>query len=114
MKASLITITLAAMLSVASLGYAQQEFEAAAEDKKSSDIDQKKTKNGKVVRPSQHSSVVVMMSEHGLEIFSPGASVELGLGEKLVTEPIEHEQRIGEGIYDKKSHGGIRLIGWFF
>ena len=81
---------------------------------KTSEIEQKRTKDGKIIQPSQHSSVVVMMSEHGLEVFSPGATAELGQGEKLLTQPVEHEQRIGEGINDKKSHGGIRLIGWFF
>jgi hypothetical protein len=71
--------------------------------------------DGKVeVEPSQHSSVVVMMSENGLEIFSPGADPELGIGEKLLTEPIEHDRRVGDGTYDTKPHGGIRLFGWFF
>jgi len=69
---------------------------------------------GVVRKPSQHSSVVVMMSENGLEIFSPGAEKDLGLGEKVLTEPIEHDRRMGDGHYDRKPHGGIRLFGWFF
>ncbi len=116
MKTNLTIVVIAGMLTLAMAhsSQAQQGFESSAGDKKSSTIDQQKTKDGKMYRPSQHTSVVVMMSEHGLEIFSPGARAELGQGEKLVTEPVEHERKIGDAVSDKKSYGGIRLIGWFF
>jgi hypothetical protein len=103
----------AVSFTVAQTSHAQQEF-AADGTPKSSAMEQQETRDGKVVRPSQHSSVVVMMSENGLEIFSPGARPELGKGEKLVTEAIEHDRRIGDGTYDTKPYGGIRLVGWFF
>lgn len=71
--------------------------------------------DGKVdVKPSQHSSVVVMMSENGLEIFSPGADPKLGNGEKLLAEPIEQGRQVGDRHFDDKPYGGIRLLGWFF
>ncbi|MEM1157735.1 MAG: hypothetical protein AAF649_02085 [Verrucomicrobiota bacterium] len=114
MKTYLKTVAIILLMSMISSSYAQQQFEATQDERSSSAIDQEKTRDGKIVQPSQHSSVLVMMSENGLEVFSPGADSKLGVGEKIVTEPVEHEQRVGEEINDKKSYGGIRLFGWFF
>ncbi|MEO0453741.1 MAG: hypothetical protein AAFY98_06345 [Verrucomicrobiota bacterium] len=65
-------------------------------------------------QPSKDSTVHIMISEHGLEVLNPLAGDELGIGEKVVSEAIEQEGRIGDGHRDRKQYGGIRLFGWTF
>ena len=111
MKASFWLFIISGMLCISAVQ--AQQFESGSQ-KRPSAIQEKETRGGKVVEPSQHSTVVVMMSENGLEVLSPGAPKELGIGEKVVSETIEHEQQVGNSTYDSKPFGGIRLFGWFF
>ncbi len=103
------------MVTVGSLS-AQQEFRAT-DSKKRPDViaePDSSTPKDRVRPPSSQTSVVVMMSEKGLEIFSPLAPSEWGVGEKTLSEPVEHEGKVGDSNTDRKPHGGIRLVGWFF
>jgi len=97
MKTKLAAGLLVAAVTFVQLGHAQQELESGTGGKKSSSLQQKEGE--KVVIPSQHSSVVVMMSENGLEIFSPTARPELGIGEKVLSKPAEHDRKIDSGAF---------------
>jgi hypothetical protein len=67
----------------------------------------------KVLRPKTH-GVIVMMSEQGLQVISPLAPKELGIGQKVLSPNIAQEGRIGDEKSDRKPFGGIQLIGWVF
>ncbi|MEM6822454.1 MAG: hypothetical protein AAF558_11000 [Verrucomicrobiota bacterium] len=84
-----------------------QEFQSTTP--KRSGVIQEPSKSGRIDDvPTKHSTVVVMMSERGLEVISPTADPEMGIGERLVTEDL------GTNEYDRKPYAGIRLFGWFF
>jgi hypothetical protein len=61
--------------------------------------------------PPKATGVVVMMSEHGLQVINPLAPKALGDGRKLVTQsyvvnPVSTD--------DPKPYGGINIIGFDF
>ena len=58
--------------------------------------------------------IIVMMSEHGLEVINPFAPASLGIGRKTLTQNIAQEGRIGDENHDRKPFGGIKLIGFDF
>lgn len=64
-------------------------------------------------RPKTHGAIV-MMSERGLQVLSPGAPASLGRGETILSANIAPEGRIGDEKQDRKPFGGIQLFGWVF
>jgi len=66
-----------------------------------------------VLRPKTH-GVIVMMSEHGLQVINPAAPASLGRGEKILSQNIATDGRIADEKASQKPFGGIQLFGWVF
>lgn len=66
-----------------------------------------------VLRPKTH-GVIVMMSEHGLQVINPGAPASLGRGETVLSQNIATDGRIADEKPSQKPFGGIQLFGWLF
>lgn len=65
--------------------------------------------------PPKTHGVIVMMSEHGLQVINPGAPAKLGKGEKVLTRNIAHESpRVSSDTTPAPPFGGIQLFGWIF
>ena len=60
------------------------------------------------------SGVVVMMSDKGLQVISPFAPAELGIGQKTLTQTVSLDTRAGNSKDDVKPFGGISLFGFEF
>lgn len=66
-----------------------------------------------VLKP-RASGVIIMMSEHGLQVFSPLAPMNLGIGEKILTRSASLDPRPANPLDDTKPFGGMSLIGFEF
>ena len=71
------------------------------------------TRAGENLKPKA-SGVVIMMSDKGLQVISPFAPAELGLGQKTLTRTASLDTRAGNSKDDVKPFGGISLIGFEF
>ncbi len=58
--------------------------------------------------------IIVMMSEHGLQVINPTAPKALGIGEKVLTERIVPQGRTITPSEDPRPYGGLVLIGFEF
>ena len=68
---------------------------------------------GEKIQPKA-TGLVVMMSEHGLQVFNPLAPAELGDGRKQVTQNIKNTGPASNPDEDKRPFGGIILVGLEF
>jgi hypothetical protein len=66
-----------------------------------------------VLRPKTH-GVIVMISEHGLQVINPAAPASLGRGETVLSQNIATDGRIADEKPSHKPFGGIQLFGWLF
>ncbi len=70
-------------------------------------------RQGENLKPKA-SGVIVMMSEHGLQVFSPMAPMSLGIGQKILTQSATLDTRAANPLDDTKPFGGMSLIGFEF
>ncbi|NJK91073.1 MAG: hypothetical protein HC904_04105 [Blastochloris sp.] len=104
-----LALTVSALLVLVS---AQAQDGQFVDRSKQPSVIQKKPEvtTGEVLKP-RASGVVFMMSERGLEVFSPVAGRELGQGEKVLTQNIKNTAPASNPFEDKKPYGGIALLG---
>lgn len=86
-------------------------FSAPGQDREVRELRPGKPDDLKQIKPS---GVIVMMSQHGLQVFNPLAPASLGTGKKNVTANIAQDGRIGDEAHDRKPFGGLILIGFDF
>ena len=103
-------LTLACVLSLLAAPVWAQNFQSS---KTQSGVKVQKSgepaKTGEAL-PPRASGVVIMMSEHGLQVINPLAPKELGTGKKMVTESYVVNPTPA-GFDDPKPYGGINIIG---
>lgn len=71
------------------------------------------SKKSEDISKPKATGVIFMISERGLEVISPSASYDLGVGQTTLTMPFLHEEKLNEEE-ERKQFGGIKLFGWLF
>ena len=112
MKVCITILAVAVALFGLSNLYAQDsELRAPAPEEKKKIYQEKSTSSKLKAKPT---GIIVMMSEHGLEVINPAAPPALGKGEKYLAADVSDKPMVGDGQTDKKPFGGIQFFGFLF